>query len=439
MADLPQIPGYLALRQGADWASAIRGQTVFFGYTPGAITVDSPDAPNSVAVSTTPSAKSRPPVNSATLTLEGYPDLVLAGNRFSALFLSASAVEKFVLPYYVSAAGRFAYEVLHAINHVFYNYPDGAPACGLAFGYASEPILGPKQLLDTLYVIACTGTPGSPDAALTCTSVGSLLAGLGPVTTQTPPPSPPAAPLCGPVSPRSTEPTLVDSQGAREVAEFVSGLQGREVSVYGVQVPGGLEATLTPEAVSGGVLLFNAEGGEQRPGRPQPTVTLDVPGTDNDPLTGPSDAPENVPDAVFWTDAAVELLMVPYYASVEGHFAPWYLMTLLGKWAGLIPTDVLDAVEIAAQLAEDGARLLLEGPVGMVKTVERWLDGNPPEALVDSRVYAIIHLPRSEWVDERTGLESILLENRTYFLTPGRAYPLVGRGRRLGRSRRIRG
>jgi hypothetical protein len=442
MAD-PQIPGYLAMRQGADWASSVRGQTVFFGYDPGAITINQPGTASTVPVSTAYSAQSRPTVTSATVQLDGFQDLVLDGNQFSAVFWTESAVEKFLLPYYVSAAGPYAQTVLSAITGVFYNYPPDEPVCGLAFGYASEPILGPKQLLDTLYVISCQGA-GTLGATLACTPLGTLLDSTSTSGyTQGMPPAPAASLAVGPdvqTATTSLEPTFVDSVGAREVAEYVSGLRGREVLVYSVLAPGGLDPQLTPVAAPGAELLFTAFAPEPHPWRPRPQVTLNVPGQDSDPLVGPSRAPDNVPDAVFWTDAAVEMLMVPYYASVEGHAAPWYLMALLGKWAGLIPTGLVDAVELAAQLIGDLATLLTETPLQILESAVERVDGQDPVGLVASDVYAIIHLPRSEWVDEENpSLETILLENRTFFRTTHGDYPLVAKGRRLVPSRRIRG
>jgi hypothetical protein len=59
----------------------------------------------------------------------------------------------------------------------------------------------------------------------------------------------------------------------REVAEFVSGLRGQDVSVYELDtVAGGLDPVLTPEPVPGGTLRFDAYAALVRTGRPRVTV-----------------------------------------------------------------------------------------------------------------------------------------------------------------------
>jgi hypothetical protein len=149
----------------------------------------------------------------------------------------------------------------------------------------------------------------------------------------------------------------------------------------------------------------------------------------------------NIPDSVFWTDGAVDMLMVPYYASMKGHWAPWYLMVLLGKWAGGIAAEIIDAVELL--LLADVTKLLLHrlnqtpgGEHPLREALSRALLGHLGEGAADgaaltvtqgSTVYAIVHLPRSEYVDRplTDPVEGFRLEHRTWLLSTSGDYPLV--------------
>lgn len=440
--DLPQMPGYFALRLGADLASAARGTTLYFDYGNGMLEITGPPAspapPPPVPVHSRLSGK-RTPASEAVVTVTGadgaeYGSITLNATTYCALFWGESAVEKFLLPYYASAGGPHAYQVVHAINKAWYNFPDRALVCALAFAYPPEALQGEWSLWDTVHVLHVKGEGGQGLQApyvlggsgqLAMTPLLQYLEPFPPLLTEVPQP-PAAPPPTAPAGP-GTGDTTINSTGAREVAEFVSGLRGFDVSVYRVREPGGLEAFLT-SVVQPTPALFEATSPNVRAGRP--TVSVEMAAGDGPlrPLTGTgSGDPTNVPDSVFWSDGAVDMLMVPYYASVQGKGSPWYLMVLLWKWAGIIPVDVTDAVELLELI---GAEVQRE--IGALQT------GVPlPER--DTRVFAIIHLPNSDWVDEQVDVASpilrppppIWLENRTAFVTEdGRVHPLVA-GRRL--------
>jgi hypothetical protein len=352
-------PGYHALRLGADWASAVRGNTIYFDFDSGdqrlAITQPAPmPAPaGPVRVSTPPSALSRPLVTAITLSTKEYGPMKLAGTC-SAAFWSESAVEKFLFPYYASAAGHQAQEVLSAISSAWYHYDDRSPVCALTFQYMPEAMVGPMALWNTVGVVFGTWEAGKP--VLQVLPLREYIARKGMHGVE--PPLPPEVPMPTVRADPSSETTPVDSVGAREVAEYVSGLRGHEVMVYRSEEKiGGLEPTLTPlPAADGSAPLFIAHAPVVRPDRPKVSAELTVklkvsveeptPGGSKKkeewkempfPLTAIGGSPANDPDSAFWTDGAVEMLMLPYYASVEGGGAPWYLMALWGSGPGASP------------------------------------------------------------------------------------------------------
>ncbi len=434
---LSQIPGYFTLRAGADLASAARGTTVYFDYGDGMLEITDPPQPRvapPVPVRSSLSAV-RTPASRAEVTVgsEGaeYGSVLLNAAAYSALVWGESAVEKFLLPYYASAGGPHAYAVVHAINKAWYDFPVRYPVCALAFAYPPDALQGEWDLWDTVHVLHVQdplderagldapyvlGTRPGPQGRLAMTPLLRYLRSFPPLETVIPPP--PDAPLPRVRAPEGTEPTPVDSIGAREVAEYVSGLRGYTVRVYATGRAGGLEATLSPRPRSGPP-LFEASSPFVRAGRPVVSVSLAAGDGPLHPLDAGSDGPASRPDSVFWSDGSVEMLMAPYYTSVEGKGSPWYLMALLWKWAGIIDPDVTDALPL---LADIGQRVQQEIVA---------LETDQPLPPRDTRVFAIIHLPNSDWVDAGDGF-TFWLEHRTVLLTAdGNRHPLVSHGRRL--------
>ena len=151
----PEYPSYVPLRVGADWSSAIRGQMVYFRYADGELRITDNDT-GSVPVATAPSAKRRPAVTGVILHVEredGDIHMEIDPQTCSALFWTESAVEKFLLPYYTSAAGPEAYAVMYAIIRAWYHYDERRPVVALAFSYAPVDSLGRKSLWNTVDVI----------------------------------------------------------------------------------------------------------------------------------------------------------------------------------------------------------------------------------------------------------------------------------------------
>ena len=424
MSTVPKLPDYFTLRVAADLSSAIRGQTVGFDYGAEGLEVLAPARPGPVCASTPLLARARPMVQQATISVPGYADCTLPSDTYSAVLWSESAVEKFLLPYYVSAGGPRAHEVLHAINHAWYHYKK-TPVVALAFGYPSTLLPARSvKLWDTVSVIY--GERGT-------LQVAPLLQFLA---SQGPPPAPETPEylpfLWGPApEARSTAFTEIDSVGAREVAEYVSGWRDQRVYVYAQEGGGGLE----PRRTQDGPPLFTALARKVRPGRPtveKVTLTYTVEGgTQNRELTAIGGLAGNAADSAFWTDAAIELLVTPYYASVEGDGAPWYLAVILGKWSGVIPTSHTEAVELLEQILKMLGKLLTDEPASE--------EGEPEETgPFDSQVFALVHLPDSEWVDQTNepAPGGTLLENRTWLLSPEGEHPLVSPRRRLVPRRR---
>jgi hypothetical protein len=476
MSNYSDDPGYDALRLGADWASAVRGNTVFFDYHDGQISITQPahdPAPKGpVRVSTPPSTRARPRVTSITLTTAEYGHITLPSTSCSAALWSESAVEKFLLPYYASAAGKSAQAVLQAIGSAWYGYTT-RPVCALTFQYSPAAMVGPLSLWNTVGVVF--GTIGEDGIPVLRTLPLPEYLGKGPWLTTTT--------MTVPEIPRSTKPatpsgqaTPIDSVGARDVAEYVNGLAGNQVLVYRSQEEtGGLEPVLTslpPHSGQSSAPLFTAQTSLVRPDRPRVSAELSVTveaeeveevevevervgaGVEVEvetktverplagskkmsfPLTAIGGSPANDPDSAFWTDGAVEMLMLPYYASVKGYGAPWYLMTLLGKWAGTIPAAIVDVPELLPYVLGALERGL-GTPAEMVRGYQDGMEGEP-EPLTSS-VFGLVHLPRSEYMDEGVPLESIALETRTWCLTPDRHHPLVSPRGRLVPPRPVTG
>jgi hypothetical protein len=403
----PGQPGYDALRVGADWASAVRGNTIFFDYQSGSLMltppVDQPPGSGPVAVATPLSNASRPAVLNARVSAPGFEPLTLDATTCSAVFWSESSVEKFLLPYYASAAGQQALQVLAAIAWAWFEYGSSTPVCALVFQYPTQGMLGALSLWDTIGVVHGVQAEGGPPR-LTCTPLLQFLQD-GEMPLVSAPPPLVAAQQVTPV-PRSNLRTQVDSVQAREVAEYVSGLRGNRV-------------------------LVDAEATPVRADRPTATVELEVEGmTGWQPLEDLGSGKPNIADSVFWSDGSVEMLLSPYYASLKGTWSPWFLILLLWSWSGAINPAIVDAADLLAQLLEASGRVF--GAFARPAAAGGEGGGSSgawggTEALGEEQIaYAIVHLPRSEYVDQLGNpVEGILVENRTWLLTRQGRYPLV--------------
>ncbi|HEX8906185.1 MAG TPA: hypothetical protein VF771_15155 [Longimicrobiaceae bacterium] len=169
---------------------------------------------------------------------------------------------------------------------------------------------------------------------------------------------------------------LLDYRQLRALAEYASGVR-KEGTVWLAAYGDGRIDEVEPGIVPDGALLVATHVGRGAGNRDATEYAwigdradgkgsvnlLDIDGTG---MRG---------DSVFWTQSSVEKFLVPYYASVSGEAAPRHITTLLGLLGSRHPVPV--------KAGQDPA---------------------------DYEVYALIHLPQSEYVDQAGD-------------TPGAEYP----------------
>ncbi|HVH12586.1 MAG TPA: hypothetical protein VM759_06025, partial [Longimicrobium sp.] len=193
------------------------------------------------------------------------------------------------------------------------------------------------------------------------------------------------------------------------------------------------ETTPPPNPVPAGTPRLAALVEPVRGDRPRPVrVRVRVRGTDDEPehshelLQGTD--PTTMPDCMFWSDGAVETLMLPYYASVKASSSLYYTALLMGRWDGLIaPDDTTPDVAKAMQRR-------LPDLFGAAVPSRVPADGHV------SRVYTITHLPRSEYATYPGGVEEgveartvvLALEDRrtARYDLRGNALPVPGSAQR---------
>lgn len=406
-------PGYAPMRMVADWASAVRGEPLYFGFDGAYATLSAEPVPDALPLYTRPFTR-RPQVTRVEFTVTtpgGASTLALDGRETSALFWSESAVEKFLLPYLASAAAGSAPSLFRALWHAWYGYAgEDVQVCAVA--YECGPALPARRKRLTLEGMV----------ALVCLVDGQLervplkefrkrfpRSGKGPGT----------KPNAGLLHRESGWPLngQVESIVARDAAEFVSGLRGHGVEF---EASGGELRPWVAEGGRGSGRAIGFECGMEfvRADRPVPAAVVsyvrDSHGTEHAralPMDGCD--PTRVPDSIFWSDGAVEKLLVPYYASVKGLAAPLFTTLLLGKWCGLVRGEppVGDLCRVLASLQD--------------------FLGAPADSLIggaltdDEDPYAVTHLPRSEYIPE-PGTGGSSPEARTHFLRLGSAREPLG-------------
>jgi hypothetical protein len=341
----------------------------------------------------------RPLVLGVEIEVPGAPPLTISGDQASALFWGESAVEKFLVSYYASVAADDAPRFLERLFDAWYGYPaELVQVCAVAYlcGRVPPPDGTQLSISRTVGLVCLEG--GSRLRLLTLDEFASRYAtGLprpGAGTGETKPESPHARPGW-PIT------EAVESIVARDVAEFVSGMRGHFVSF---RLNG---TTLVPQVFAGQEppttlpldTVFTALARPVRPDRPRPArlvVWVQEQGPDARVTPqvliprGDDSPPEFLPDSLFWTEGSVEKLLVPYYASVKGGDAWFFTGCLMSQWEGLLPPGTSSVDDVAGAFT---ARL------GRFRTAD-----DPAPEPVDptggSTVYAVMHLPRSEYADD---------------------------------------
>src|ERR1700741_1268753 len=113
------------VRVAAEWASGVRGQTIYFTWD-GQMGVSQQSAPLG-PVETSVDAAERPTLNTVSFSIAGVEDsLQIPGTTADALIWSESAVEKFLYPYFASMAGWNAPSFLGQVAQAWYGYSAAA-------------------------------------------------------------------------------------------------------------------------------------------------------------------------------------------------------------------------------------------------------------------------------------------------------------------------
>lgn len=399
---LPNAPAYREFRMAADWASALRDASLHFDYERNTgrfrlnrLATDRPP------VRTPPNAV-RPVLASVEITFEGAKNpLVLKGDECSALLWGESAVEKFIFPYYASAAADDAARFLERLGDAWYGYPGRVVhVCALAFRYGTGADAGELSLDATVGLVCLERESGKLRMMSLGDFVNTYPTGAARGTVPSPDRSDELPVECDPWSVGEG----IGSIAVREAAEFVSGMRGRYVWLTmdkGELTPWVADSE-SPGKKPGGTIFAEGVTPRVRSDRPAPqTVSLRVEGRTSYEIVPPGADPTTAPDSVFWTDGSVEKLVLPYYASVKGREAPFYTCLLMGKWDG-----VIDAASNDPQCAVDALQQLIPGSAA-------GREGT-------SDVFAVTHLPRSEYVSEMAATRSSpALERRTRLLAVG--------------------
>lgn len=399
-----RAPGYAGIRIAAEWASAVRGQPLMLGAdAEGNATQGEADA--SVRVFTSEYAR-RPALRSLTLEWDGAGPLTLEGPDASAVFWSESAVEKFVFPYCASLFADQAGEFLHRLCRAWYDYPDTVEVCAVVYTLGSRiptGVLRREDALKLLCIPAGGGAELEQPRLLTLRefeneygSAASRESRRQPARTENQPDPAPER-----VNPGWIIAAAVESIVGRDAAEFVSGWRDhwlwftRQDSRLDVQVRPMDEPGAPPEETEfWGAMLSRRQ-------RRAPRVTAMVAGIPH-PVPLAAHPHSAHPDSIFWTSHAVESLLLPYYASVKGWTAPYWNVCLMGKWDGVIPPHQEDGTRAFQNLAR---RVSAVGGLPAADT------GG------ESSVFAVTHLPRSEYVTETEPGIAAGLESRTVLLT----------------------
>lgn len=367
------VADYHHLRLAAEWASSLRDRQVALEVREGALWLAGAEAPADARPALripAATAGRYGAVAALTLAVAGVDEpLDLVPYGADALFWSESAVEKFLVPYYASAAGSRAGQFLATLFDAWNG--DHGPAQPVALAHLGHAGSGqaPLTLADTLGVVF-RDEEGDVPATLELLPLAAFQARY---PARWEPPLEPRTELV-PLGPRKLPedallPTYPELRG---IAEWAGALRGRIAYLAYDAAPPSAEARRegrvsripAPGARPTERIVFPVHTPLAVPSRPRPVSVLLRPQGGGAPVELFRD-PRC--DAVFTSTGAMEQFLFPYYASVRGALGMDELREMTLAWRGVDPA----APAGAARAEDDGA-----APLGLV------------------------HLPHSDWAEE---------------------------------------
>jgi hypothetical protein len=335
-----------------------------------------PDAdPGPAAVVVPTEDAGRYPANRVELQLApGGPLAGAPAGQADAVFWSDAAVQKFLLPYLASCAGSRAGEVLNKVQDAWNRYPQSKVEVYALLHVNTFTSGTPLHLEDTL-LVAFTRT-GRENLELWPLHIFAKT--FRPETTgPQPAPEPEAATVPyhrGESSRAQQRPGYVQ---LRALAEYACSLRDKaHYFVFRAGEDGFRAHHELPDVGPGDIVVpaFTPAVPAGRPALglgPQPGAVWFTPeGGASVNLAGEG-------DALFWSTAAIEQFVFPYYASKGGLHALPDLADLVWAWTGHQPARGY----YEGAWTEDAAGVMEE------------------ELLMEERVMGIIHLPTSEWTE----------------------------------------
>jgi hypothetical protein len=315
-----------------------------------------------------------PPIELGPIELEG-PTLNAVEYFADAVFWSDSAVKKFLVPYVASCGGCDAGILLQKLDQAWSASP-GAKKVYALMHVAPTQFNTPLDLGNALWVVFADA-----DGVL----------GAQPLDEFVPePPSGgesklPQVPVSVPYRRGSmaVQPQYPDYITLRAMAEYAASLASQP---YYFVFRAGKKAFDKPISAE---LPTDLQPGDFVVPVQTPTVPADRPELGAlwfQPEGREAKDIGRMGDAMFWSTGAIEQFMYPYYASKLGFAAPENLVTMRQAWD---PAYVPPTPEQLAE--EEGASFAMRGESAFTTN--------------DTEVYALIHLPRSDWV---TGGEAVI-------------------------------
>jgi hypothetical protein len=318
------------------------------------------------------------PKNGVTLKAGDKPlvhdDPAPAAGVADAIFWSDAAVQKFVFPYVASCAGTGAATMLQQVQQAWNGYPtDKVVVYALVHVNRLQPQVA-LELQKVFWVVYELVQDGKPVPGLIMDSLDVFTNKFGSPTDELVPPPPPSDRAVDYHRGAGGTPQRPDYVTLRALAEWACSM--RDKPVYFRFKAGDTGFTgpheHLPHVHPGDIVV--------------PVMTPTVPAGRRQ-LEGVwfqpegSDTPSNLAqkgDALFWSTGAIEQFLYPYYASKGGLESLKSLVRMAYVWTGQKPT-----VEA------------LEGPANFEDEVLQAEDEETGD-----RVFALIHLYTSEWVEE---------------------------------------